>query len=200
MRGAQAPGRLARGRRLIDRMTFDDSDGDGDVRGARARANTAIRRDNTMSSEARANTGVRRGNIMDTQARGNNTASQATQGAQGNLLVCNPRATQAPAPSLAPVPQPRTAIRPIRLLNQPVGKPSKSPTGNNENESSDEHVAARAPTRPRNTYKGKDKIKRAVQNPKLRAILAGRRLPRPRRKHNEPVLRMGLRDRVFYDL
>jgi hypothetical protein len=41
-----------------------------------------------------------------------------------------------------------------------------------------------------NTYRGTDAIKLAVQNPKLRAVLAGKPLPRERKKPNQPILTM----------
>jgi len=41
-----------------------------------------------------------------------------------------------------------------------------------------------------NKYRGKDVIKRAVQNPKLRAVLAGKPLPRPQKKQLQPLLTM----------
>jgi hypothetical protein len=48
-------------------------------------------------------------------------------------------------------------------------------------------------SRPQNTYRGKDPIKRLVQNKKLRAILAGRKVPVERARMREMELRMGER-------
>lgn len=47
-----------------------------------------------------------------------------------------------------------------------------------------------------NTYRGANIIKRRVQNPRLRAVLEGRRLRVPKKDKREmPVVRMGYRDR-----
>ncbi|PVI05070.1 hypothetical protein DM02DRAFT_650995 [Periconia macrospinosa] len=43
-----------------------------------------------------------------------------------------------------------------------------------------------------NNYRGKDPVKRAVSNPILRSVLAGRPAPRIRKNADRPVLRMGL--------
>jgi hypothetical protein len=51
-----------------------------------------------------------------------------------------------------------------------------------------------APKRPVNTYRGKDPIKKVVQNKKLQAIFADRGVPKERRKWKEErmELRMGV--------
>lgn len=75
---------------------------------------------------------------------------------------------------------------PIRMLNvaknlvtedSAQGSPSPSPS---------------PPKKP--VYRGNDAIKRAVSNPKLRAILADRPYPTPRKKSGEerPILKMGI--------
>jgi hypothetical protein len=46
-----------------------------------------------------------------------------------------------------------------------------------------------AKKRPVNTYKGNDPIKRAFTNAKLRAILADKSLPKPRKKADRMVLK-----------
>lgn len=50
------------------------------------------------------------------------------------------------------------------------------------------------PERPVNPYRGKDPIKRLVQNDKLRALLAGKPMPRQRKKAamDRPDLRQGM--------
>jgi hypothetical protein len=74
------------------------------------------------------------------------------------------------------------AAKPIRMTNVPI---SQVPNSNAEPTS---------PKRPINTYRGPDTIKRMVQNPTLRAVLAGKRVPTERRKSGEekPMLRMGM--------
>jgi hypothetical protein len=46
-------------------------------------------------------------------------------------------------------------------------------------------------------YKGNDPIKKAVQNPKLRALLAGRKVPGPPKRHDAMVLKLGPKDMGF---
>ena len=46
-------------------------------------------------------------------------------------------------------------------------------------------------TRPLNTYRGKDPVKRAVQNKKLQAILSGRKLPVDKTRTRDLELKMG---------
>ena len=60
----------------------------------------------------------------------------------------------------------------------------------------DEALAA-AKVHKRYQYKGNDPIKKAVQNPKLRALLAGRKAPGPPKRHDAMVLKLGPRDMGF---
>lgn len=105
--------------------------------------------------------------------------TQEVQPTQGTSLFCTQVAEASQAPLLAPVPKPAitrksmASIPPIKLTNK-----AKGIQGNRGN-----------------SYRGKDAIKRKVQNPKLRAIFADKPLPRAPKKHDELVLRMGLRDK-----
>jgi hypothetical protein len=81
------------------------------------------------------------------------------------------------------------ARNPIRMTNEvPANRPAVptiDDTGNVEDTS---------PKRPVHTYRGKDPIKRMVQNLNLRAVLSGKPYPQQRKKSGEekPVLRMGM--------
>jgi hypothetical protein len=84
---------------------------------------------------------------------------------------------------------------PIRMINRPRGlvddddvpvSPTRLPTTS---------VTTRgSPTKRPTIYRGNDPIKRRVSNPRLRAVLAGNRVPTPRQKSAEerPVLKMGI--------
>lgn len=52
------------------------------------------------------------------------------------------------------------------------------------------------PKRPQNTYKGRNIIKRLVQNKRLRAVLAGTKVPPVRRRVRDMDLRMGERGKL----
>lgn len=113
---------------------------------------------------------------------------------QASPLFCGSQPTQAtdvplpPSPVLPPTTffpplrsvLPATSSRPIRMFSAPVG-------GNNEAEA---EVPA-TPKRPVNTYRGKDPIKKRVQNKKLQALLSDKPIPKERRKFHEE--RMELR-------
>ncbi|KAH8730838.1 hypothetical protein GQ44DRAFT_756163 [Phaeosphaeriaceae sp. PMI808] len=82
------------------------------------------------------------------------------------------------SPPFAPTGSPpriRTAVsaQPIRMLNQPI--------------------AEKKPKRPVKTFRGKDPIKKRVQNKKLQAIFSDKPIPKARKKapDERPVLRMG---------
>ncbi|KAH9864420.1 hypothetical protein J1614_010354 [Plenodomus biglobosus] len=112
-------------------------------------------------------------------------------------LVVDPSNALPPQPSLSPLattpaldsslPNPSTILAtsppPIRMFDQPI---SPQPDYQFVN------PAPVVPPRPENTYRGNDPIKRMVQNPKLRAILAGKPMPKERRpsKSERMVLRM----------
>lgn len=84
-----------------------------------------------------------------------------------------------------------TTSTPIRMFNDP-----------GSSRSSRNHIAGPQPQprshehshRPVNTYRGKDKIKKMVQNEKLRAVLAGKPVPRERQvsREQKPQLTMRL--------
>ncbi|CAO2655611.1 Nn.00g044140.m01.CDS01 [Neocucurbitaria sp. VM-36] len=97
--------------------------------------------------------------------------SQPTQVAN----IANIPATPLPRPSTSAATAPRVATPRIRMVNRPV-PPGKAVS-----------------KRPINKYRGKDPIKKLVQNPKLRAIFADLPLPRARKKAlaDRPDLRMG---------
>ncbi|KAH7396862.1 hypothetical protein DE146DRAFT_789500 [Phaeosphaeria sp. MPI-PUGE-AT-0046c] len=84
----------------------------------------------------------------------------------------------------------RCTSLPVRMFNQSPSAPN--PTPNNGNSS---HML---PKRPVNTYRGKDPIKRLVQNKKLQAIFADKPVPKERMKPMDErmELRMGI-SRVF---
>jgi hypothetical protein len=60
-----------------------------------------------------------------------------------------------------------------------------------------DEALATAKVHKRYQYKGNDPIKKAVQNPKLRALLAGRKVPGPPKRHDAMVLKLGPRDMGF---
>ncbi|KAF1363268.1 hypothetical protein EJ07DRAFT_71054, partial [Lizonia empirigonia] len=78
--------------------------------------------------------------------------------------------------------QPATRREPIRLLNSwtphepDIDKPSTDTTA----KSPGKHVPAKI-RRPVNPYKGKDVVKRLVQNKRLRLLLSDRPMPRARK-------------------
>ncbi|KAF2689999.1 hypothetical protein K458DRAFT_383131 [Lentithecium fluviatile CBS 122367] len=186
-----APVRAQPRTRLIDRMTYGD-DTRVSTGNPSARGNTGIR-------GVPANTFLRTAN-NSTQHTDNPTGNPtiAAQDPQDSSLFCTQdspsTATQAPAllrpypteslqpaqrttstplPNVTTTPKPKASTPPIKLIN----KPPRSQANRGD------------------TYRGNDPIKLKVQNPKLRAIFADKPIPRTPKKHDEPVLRMGLRDK-----
>jgi hypothetical protein len=60
----------------------------------------------------------------------------------------------------------------------------------------DEAIAAAKIHKPYQ-YKGNDPIKKRVRNEKLRALLAGRKVPGPPKRHDAMVLKLGPKDMGF---
>ncbi|KAF1845124.1 uncharacterized protein K460DRAFT_405398 [Cucurbitaria berberidis CBS 394.84] len=128
------------------------------------------------------------GNANDVRMDNNNsqftTANNATAATQEPSLFYGSQPTQVPNIQISPSPPPpptapalrATTFKPIRMFNQPLDEDQPKPK------------------RPINTYRGNDPIKKLVQNPKLRAILSGRGLPKTRKKalDDRPDLRMGV--------
>jgi hypothetical protein len=100
--------------------------------------------------------------------------------------------------------QPATRPEPIRLLNSfaPPEQQQTTPEGSQANPATavtDELVAPstaahknkapEVPKRPVNTYRGNDPLKRLVQNKKLRALLADKKMPGPRKKPDRMILK-----------
>ncbi|KAJ4324484.1 hypothetical protein N0V94_001224 [Neodidymelliopsis sp. IMI 364377] len=90
--------------------------------------------------------------------------------------------------------QPATRPEPIRLLNS-FAPPEQRQTTPEESQASPAAAAthkikaAEVPKRPVNTYRGNDPLKRLVQNKKLRALLADKKMPGPRKKPDRMVLK-----------
>ncbi|KAH7068718.1 hypothetical protein FB567DRAFT_457109, partial [Paraphoma chrysanthemicola] len=78
--------------------------------------------------------------------------------------------------------------RPISMINRTPDQPTNWSA---DHASSDDPVT---PKRPVNTYRGKDPIKKIVQNKKLQAILGDKPIPGVRKKHRDErvELRMGV--------
>ncbi|KAF2130365.1 hypothetical protein P153DRAFT_356146 [Dothidotthia symphoricarpi CBS 119687] len=120
-------------------------------------------------------------NIDITNNHINYTTSPSTPlfcSSQPTQLAISPQPPKIPSkvpscPSFS-LPLPSKPPAPIRLFNKPL---TSLPTTTTK--------------RPVNPYRGKDPVKRLVQNPKLRAIFAGKPLPRERKK--APLDRMELR-------
>lgn len=182
--------------RLIDRMTYEDGSQVDPVVGAirdnitRDRGNIRARAD-TSGCDTQGTSLVCTQNVetqsamqvVETKTTTTVTETVKTKvTTQGNRLSSSffflsvltelPQG-QPQVPAAAPAttsqttqPKPKASIEPIKMVNRPKGfRPYRG-----------------------NTYRGDDAIKRAVQNPKLRAILAGKPLPRPRKDHDQPLL------------
>ncbi|CAI6318741.1 unnamed protein product [Periconia digitata] len=82
-------------------------------------------------------------------------------------------------PNFGSITTARIASAPIKMVNKAPNKVVKK--------ASDKPVNDHG-----NKYRGKDPVKRAVSNPKLRTILSGKKYPRPRNNANLPIARMGV--------
>ena len=110
--------------------------------------------------------------------------SQPTQAPAASVPLCPPSDQEELLPPSGPVLTARPHSRTIRMFNEPMNQPANHVPG-------DEPTT---PKRPVNTYRGKDPIKKIVQNKKLQAIFADKPIPGMRKKHpDERVeLRMGV--------
>lgn len=132
-------------------------------------------------------------------------ASQASQlPSQSSARLPTLPTLPIPTSYTTPTIQPATSHTPIRMFNQPrsaisnsyqiVGpQPSLLPSSQSGLQSQPQpKPGANSPQHPVNKYRGKDKIKKLVQNVKLRAIFAGRPVPRERQvsKEQRPQLTM----------
>lgn len=171
-----------RGGRPQERIHNTDDDGGGNQGVPRGRPinNTAPRLSAPMAIRSNGMT------QSTTNPATNNVNSSISN--QESALFCGSQPTQipnipqmpiTPRPPTHPPVRPATTITPIRMLNRPIEP--KQPID----------PKLPKPTRPVNTYRGKDPIKKLVTNPKLRAILAGRAPPKQRKKPDRPDLRMG---------
>ncbi|KAH7083378.1 hypothetical protein BKA63DRAFT_152029 [Paraphoma chrysanthemicola] len=139
--------------------------------------------------------------FKDSPANTNNTFRQVS------ALLCGSQLTQATSfqeplspvievdedgellfPPSGPVLAASYESRPISLINRTPDRPTNRPA---DHASSDDPVT---PKRPINTYRGKDAIKKIVQNKKLQAILGDKPIPGERKKHRDErvELRMGV--------
>ncbi|KAF2036560.1 hypothetical protein EK21DRAFT_51425 [Setomelanomma holmii] len=129
-------------------------------------------------------------NSNDTTA--NNTQTSALFCGSQPTQLANPPTPLSPFSSLfqdspsdlalpsGPVLTAPLGAQPIRMVNLPVDKSGQdSPDGGKSK-------------RPVNTYRGKDPIKKIVQNKKLQAILADRPVPGERRKMKEERVELRL--------
>jgi hypothetical protein len=184
----QPPVNAPTGLSLASRMTFADRRGRNlNVRGGTADLNYSdatrprpqagrrlqdriTRAEDTSGGESRPAQRPLGPTVNNNTATNNidNTPFQSND-TQASALFCDSQPTRSPnSPFVLPA-RSVAPPRPIRMVNQLV-----------------------APTIPKRLYGGSDPVKRAVSNPKLRAILSDKPLPKERRKYVDERMELRL--------
>lgn len=127
----------------------------------------------------------RAANLTPQKSRGGNVQDHINNNNNGNSSIGDGPAivqTSQIAPFLptSPVLPTASTSAPIRMFNKPLNE-GQSNRGDKR-------------PRPKNNYRGKDPIKKMVQNKKLQAIFAGKPIPKERKKvaDERPDLRMAI--------
>lgn len=113
-------------------------------------------------------------------------------------LFCSPQPTRPARPTQPTQPTQLPSIPQVRLppipTTFPTGRPVFIPSNTGPVRIVNQPQYIKHPARPVNSYRGKDTVKKMVQNARLRALLSDKPMPRERKKCvlDRPALRLGM--------